>query len=477
MDLESLGKRFDVLLSPLIRLSRNWISRAGVFIVTAATVFFLFLLPSLFSGAVTHPYLGILHFVVLPLIFVLGLLLIPLGLYVDRKRGGNPVLEPAERTWSHPMLRQLVVFIGIATAINIMVFSQLSYRAVHFMDSTQFCGTACHQVMQPEYTAYQNAAHSHVDCVQCHIGPGAEWELRAKISGTRQLFKVLFNSYSRPTPAPVHNLRPANDTCGACHFPGKTFGDRVKVFSKYGEDETNTLTKSVLLLRIGGGRQKTGIHGAHLADGVKIRFRPGDEKRQTIPWVERAKPGEATTVYIATGADPSALEKLPMRDMDCTDCHNRPAHNYEMPEAALDRAMDDGRIDPALPFAKKTGLALLKKGYPAGGEGEIATAFRAFYQSKYPDLLAAKKVTIDAAAANLLAIYRRNIFPEMNVGWGTYPNHLGHMDFPGCFRCHDDDHKSADGKKVIGQDCSACHELVASDEKNPKVLADLGLQK
>ncbi len=473
MSLENPGNKLDALLSPLIRLSRNWISRAGVFVVTAVTVFFIFLLPSVLTGSVSHPYLGILAFLILPGVFVFGLVLIPVGLYIDRKRGGSRLLEPSERSWSHPMLRQLVIFIGVTTALNIVIFSQLTYRAVHFMDSTQFCGTACHQVMAPEYASYQNSPHSRVNCVQCHIGPGAEWAAKAKISGIRQVFKVLFNTYSRPTPAPVHDLRPARDTCEGCHWPQKFATDRVRVISKYADDETNSVTKSVLLMRIGGGPIRRGIHGVHLAEGVTIRYRPSDDKRQTIPWVELQRAGQASTVYLAKGFNAADAGKYELRTMDCIDCHNRPTHTYDMPESGVDRAMAEGRMSSALPFAKKISVELLKKEYKAGMDQEIVNSFVEFYRTKYPDVFAKDKPAIESSAATLQALYRRNVFPDMKVTWGTYPNNIGHMDFPGCFRCHDDEH-TAPGGKTIGQDCSACHELLASDEKEPKVLADFG---
>lgn len=476
MNPESPRNRFDFFLAPLIRLSNNWISRAGVFIVTAATVFFIFLLPTIFAGHVSNPYIGILLFLALPGVFITGLLLIPFGLYLERRRGGARVLEPSERTWSNPMLRKLVVFIAAVTVVNIIVSSQLTYRAVHFMDSTTFCGLACHQVMAPEYTAYQNSPHSRVDCVQCHIGPGAAWEVKAKISGLRQVFKVVFNSYSRPTPAPVHDLRPARDTCESCHWPQKFGTDRVRVVNKYADDETNSPTKSVLLMRIGGGHMKKGIHGAHLEEGVTIRYRPADDKRQTIPWVERTKRGEAPTVYLAKDVKKEDVEKYEIREMDCVDCHNRPTHTYDMPDGAVDRAIAEGRVSADLPFAKKTALEVLKKEYKAGADQELVKDFIAFYQSKYPDVYAKDKATVESSAAALLPIYRRNIFPDMKVTWGTYPNNIGHMDFPGCFRCHDDEHK-AGPDKVIAQDCSSCHELLATDEKDPKILTDFGYAK
>jgi hypothetical protein len=300
--------------------------------------------------------------------------------------------------------------------------------------------------------------------------------VKAKISGIRQVFKVLFNSYSRPTPAPVHDLRPAQDTCEGCHWPQKFASDRIRVISKYADDEKNSVTKSVLLMRIGGGHLKKGIHGTHLEAGVTIRYRPSDAKRQTVPWVESTRNGEAPRVYLAAGAKMEDMSKLELRTMDCVDCHNRPTHTYDMPESGVDRALAEGRISDKLPFAKKASLEIIKKEYAAAQEQQVADAFVEFYRSKYPDVYASNKAAVESSAAGLRAIYSRNVFPDMKVTWGTYPNNIGHMDFPGCFRCHDDDHKAPDGK-TIGQDCSGCHELLATDEKDPKILADFGYVK
>jgi hypothetical protein len=156
--------------------------------------------------------------------------------------------------------------------------------------------------------------------------------------------------------------------------------------------------------------------------------------------------------------------------MDCMDCHNRPTHAYELPERAVNEAMASGAISPALPFVKKRGVELLKKSYASQAQAEqaIRAAFRQFYPASPP---AQVSNAIDA----LIAIYGRNVFPEMKVTWGTYPNNLGHMDFPGCFRCHDDNHAAADGKKIV-QDCNTCHQMLAMDEPAPKILTDLGLQ-
>jgi hypothetical protein len=374
-------------------------------------------------------------------------------------------------------LRRLLVFISLTTLANLVIGSQLLYRAVTYMDGVTFCGQTCHTVMQPEYTAYQNSPHSRVECVACHIGPGASWFVRSKLSGVGQVFAVTFNTYPRPIPTPVRNLRPARETCEACHWPQKFGEDRVQVLSQFADDQSNTRTQTVLLMLIGGGRVSRGIHGAHLGPGITIHYSPADESRQTIPRVEHSNSLTGrSTVYLAPDATPQSLAKLPMRLMDCMDCHNRPTHAFELPEPAVDHALAAGLIDPSLPFAKKVSVEILRKDYRSRAEAAAAipAGFRGFYRQHHPDISQQRPAEISRSAEALLAIYQRNVFPEMKVTWGTYPNNLGHSDFTGCFRCHDDAHSSPDGKKIT-QDCNTCHRLLAMEEAAPKILTDLGL--
>ncbi len=467
-------------LSPVIHLSNNWISLAGVVIVTTATIFWLFLLPTTLRGETQNPYVGILAFLTIPGPFFTGLLLIPLGIWLKRKREGRAGLLPAGRavTWDNVDLRRLVYFIGATTVINVTIASQLTYGAVNYMDSVTFCGQTCHNVMQPEYTAYQNSPHSRVECVKCHIGPGAGWFVRSKLSGVGQVFAVTFNTYPRPIPTPVHNLRPARETCEECHWPQRYSEDRIKVIPKYADDETNTLTRTVLLMRIGGGNNGIGIHGTHLGKGVLIRYGHSDEARQVIPWVEYNINGKKT-VYATSdakiGPDGNPIG-LTEREMDCMDCHNRPSHSFDLPERALDKAMANGQISPTLPQAKKKGTEILKVDYKTRDEAaqKIPATFEQFYRQSYPAIWAARQAEVEAAAKEVLAIWDRNIFPDMNITWGKYPVNVGHTDFPGCFRCHDGGHSAKDGS-AITQDCSACHNILAMDEANPKVLTDLGI--
>lgn len=470
-------------IAPLIYLSNNWISLIGVIIVTTATVFWLFLLPFSLRGQITHPYIGILIFLLLPAVFIFGLLLIPAGILYHRRRdraaGRTPRSFPP-LNWQNRDFRRLLLFIAVTTFLNLAIASQLAYSAVNYMDSTTFCGLTCHRVMIPEYTSHENSSHARVDCAACHIGAGASWFVRSKLSGTSQVFYTIFNTYPRPIPVPVENLRPARETCEQCHWPQRFTGDKVMVHTSYAEDEQNSATTTVLLMKVGGRAWNgtVGIHGAHLADNTSISYIATDAQRQTIPQVTYTDASGSETVYNDASAKvtPAALARGEQRTMDCVDCHNRPTHTFQLSARALDDAMSSGNINPALPFVKKQALAALQKTYPdrATARRGINEALENFYQARYPQVYAQNRKEIDDAILAVREIYARNVFPEMKVNWGTYLNNLGHMDSPGCFRCHDGNHTSAGGK-TIPNDCDTCHELKAVDEKNPAILSDLGI--
>lgn len=463
-------------LSPIVYLSNNFLSLAGVVVVTIAGVTWLLVLPVTIRGGSLHPYIGILLYLLLPAFFIAGLLLIPIGIYLkrrsQRKQGVYPSDFPPLDFKNHE-LRKLMAFVGVTTVLNILITGQFAYSAVRYMDTVSFCGQTCHTVMKPEFTAYQGSPHARVDCVNCHIGSGASWFVRSKLSGVGQVFAVTLNTYPTPIPVPVKNLRPARETCEACHWPQKFGGDRVKDIPNYAADEQNTLTHTVLLLHIGGGPYGAGIHGMHLGEGVQVRYWPSDEKRQTIPWVEYTSGGKSTVYAVEKSKTPDPAS---IRVMDCMDCHNRPTHTFDLPERAVNQAMSAGSISSTLPFAKKQSVEILKQTYSSTEDAvaRIPAAFEAFYQKNYPQIYAQRQNEVRSSAKALLAIFERNVFLEMKVTWGTYLNNIGHTDSDGCFRCHDGSHSTSGGQSIT-QDCGACHNLLAADEKNPKILTDLGL--
>jgi hypothetical protein len=383
---------------PLAYLTQNRISQAGVVIATSATIFWLFLL----AAGGENPYLGILTLGLLPLLLLIGLSLIPIGLWHQRRSG--KVLPPLDP-------RRLVGFLALTTVVNLVIASQTGYRAVEYMDSVAFCGQTCHTPMTPEFTAYSYAPHSQVPCVKCHIGAGAKGMIKAKMNGLRQAIGFMAGSYHRPIPPPTFEELPTvKETCETCHARSARTGEKLRVLQRYQDDEASTPKYTVLMVRLGA------IHKAHF---------------------NSAKP------ELGGGS--------------CRLCHNRPAHSFETPEDAVDRAITATAIDRKLPFAHKNAVAALRVGTTGV---DAAKRFLASYGT------GGKAAEI--SAAHVRAIFERNVFPEMKIGWGAYPNHLGHPgDKDGCFRCHD-------GAKAT-QDCGACHTLVAMEEADPKVLKDLGV--
>ncbi len=465
-------------VKPFVHLADNWISKIGLVLVTTAAVAWLFVLPIEAREGAQHPYLGILFFIILPSIFFVGLVIVPVGivrkLRMEQRTGRMPAeMPPLE--WANPELRRLVKLIGVATILNIIIGGYYTHAAVNYMDSSNFCGEACH-VMEPEYTAYQDSPHVNVPCTECHVGSGTRAYVESKMRGVGQLVAMTFDTYERPIPTPVHGLRPARETCEHCHWPQSFGGYRIDVIDKFAEDEQNTESKTVLVMRIGGGSMTTGIHGFHTRPGVHIEYATTPD-RQEIPWVSYTDPDGATTEYVVDGWSEEAAGEYEIRVMDCLDCHTRPSHKFQLPDRALDEALALGKIDASLPWVNKKGLEILQAGYPSRevADEQIPTALIEYYRTDHPEVYSSRRVAIEASAQELLAVYKRNVFPFMNVDWGTYPDHIGHTDFPGCFRCHDEIHTSPDGA-VISQDCSACHELLAMEETDPEILTNLGIQ-
>ncbi len=481
----SLRERFQDWSQPIYFLGQNPITLTGAVLTTstALTIIAFWFYDTLLPGP-PHPYIGLLIYLILPGIFILGLLLIPLGIFLRRRslraRGELPQIFPPIDL-ALPVVRRTLEYVGVATVLNLIIIATASYRGVEYMDSVNFCGKTCHTVMDPEYTAYQNSPHSRVACVECHIGPGADWFVRSKLSGLRQVVAVTFHTYSRPIPSPVKYLRPARETCEQCHWPQRFTGDKFLVNTSYKDDEKNTPQTDVLLLKVGGRtwQGSVGIHGHHLADNARIRYISTDPERQTIPEVEYTDDQGKTTTFISTDTKPTKeqLDKGEHRVMDCVDCHNRPTHAFDLPENAIDKQMQFGHISPDLPFIKKKAVELLKVNYPDRDTAEhrIVEDLNNFYRSNYPEIYQTRRTVVEQSVQEVANIYLRNIFPDMRVTWGTHPNNLGHNDSPGCFRCHDGSHTSADGQ-TITNDCSACHNLLAVDEENPKVLANIGMK-
>jgi nitrate/TMAO reductase-like tetraheme cytochrome c subunit len=465
-------------LRPLVFLAHNSISLIGIGLTTASALTLIgFWVIAVFGhGGSANPYVGIIFDLCLPALFVLGLCLIPLGIWWKKRSlratGQLPTEYPAVDL-RNPVFRRTLGFVLLVSAINFVIVGTASYRGVAQMDKPSFCGQSCH-VMAPEWTAYHVSPHAHVACTECHVVSGVSGYINAKLNGSRQLIHLALGNYSRPIMADG-KVPAASGTCMHCHNPENFIGDKLVVKTSFGDDEKNSATQSVVLVHVGGkdmAGRLSGIHGSHLGH---IEFISTDNSNQTIPWVAATSDDGSVREFVS--ADTKVPEGGQKRLMNCIDCHNRAAHSFDTPENALNQAMASGRLSASLPFLHKEGLALIKAEYASQGDAEskIRAGLESFYRSQYPDAWSQKKPQIDEAGKVLTAIYGENVFPFMKVTWGTHPNNSGHNNYPGCFRCHDGNHNSKDGKS-IGNDCSTCHNLVAVDETNPKQLADLGFQ-
>ena len=422
-----------------------------VLTTVSAVLFLVVLLADLF-GLHTNPYIGVVFFLILPAIFLVGLVLIPLGAWFERRRrAAGKAASTAE--WpridlNDPAQRRAAVLIFALTMANVVIVSLAAYRGVEYMDSVSFCGQVCHTVMKPEFVAHQIGPHANVKCVDCHVGAGASSFVQAKAAGTRRVLAVLRGNYPRPIVPEASQLPAASETCEQCHWPERFHGDKIRRVVEYADNEKNTESVTTLRLHVGGGDGRrgaaTGIHW-HMNVANEIEYIATDRERQTIPYVRMKERDGTVREYFAPNTQPGQFAQAERRRMDCIDCHNRPSHAVAAtPERAVNEAMARGVIPPALPFVHRESVAALKAGNSA--------ALRDFYRTRQMGTPA----DIDRAVAALQDILDRNVFPEMKVTFGSYANNIGHIDSPGCFRCHDDEHKTADGRK-IGQDCETCH--------------------
>jgi len=213
-------------------LVRHPVAMAGIAITTASAIVFIALAVAMFVGLLDNPYAGLVVFVGLPAVFIMGLVLIPWGMRLQRRaiaRGEGEADWPVV-DFRQSRTRRVALAIASLTAINLIIMLVAGYGTLHWMESPQFCGQVCHEPMHPQFTAWQNSPHSNITCVQCHIGEGGEAFVHYKTAGMRQLFHVVTNSYPRPIPG-VADMRPALETCGNCHWPGRSIGDRVRVLN------------------------------------------------------------------------------------------------------------------------------------------------------------------------------------------------------------------------------------------------------
>ncbi len=349
------------------------------------------------------------------------------------------------------------------------VYSAVSL--IQWTETPDFCGR-CH-TMAPELQAFEAGYHKSLTCGDCHVEPGILGWVKAKINGTKQLIEVVIGAYPTPIPPATHAEMPSTaDTCERCHGVTRQAVVTLKTETVFSEDQANTPQIVGLLVRPGGGSQFDVARSVHWHVLRNVTFYSADPHAQTIDVVDATQADGTVATYESLAKIQDNLDGQPHPDgirssepstvMSCYDCHNRVGHDIANPRVGLDEAMTVGTIDKTLPFIKREGMQVLWAGYAdTAAADSAADGIRGFYQLNYPSLAASKATAIDAAIAEVKVLYRLSSDPEMKVTAKTYPDNLGHLNFPGCFRCHDGAHfKVVNGvatKETIPSTCDTCH--------------------
>lgn len=450
----------------------SWPTMIGgvIALFSLAMIIFLFIISTILDQG--SSYLGIFIFMVLPIFLISGLLLIPIGMWIkvrkDRKREAVSGLKWPKLNLNDKKHRNAFLIFTAGTILFLFLSAIGSYEAFHYTESVEFCGTLCHEVMKPEHTAYQNSSHARVACVECHVGSGADWYVRSKLSGLYQVYSVTFNKFPRPIPTPISNLRPAQETCEKCHWPEQFYARQNRMHRYYLMDEENTEWDISTQMKTGPSYSALGLQEGihwHINSDVKIEYISEDDQRELLPWVRytNLKTGKVS-VYQDQDfpLEQHLIDSLEKRTMDCMDCHNRPSHDYQTPGLFINNALTAGIIPKELPGIKSLAMEIVDEIFENSDTAMmfIEESIQRYYLENYPEITATSSELIQQAIEGLKAEYNKNIFPEMQVRWDVYPNHIGHIEFNGCFRCHNNTHINDNGR-VISKDCNLCHTINA----------------
>jgi hypothetical protein len=448
---------------------------AAIAIISLGTILFLFFIDLISEKSAI--YVGIITYIILPSIMIAGLLLIPIGVYLERRREkkhGKREHALPRIDLNEPRHRFAFSIFSLGTILLLLLTAIGSYRAYEYTDRTEFCGALCHEVMEPEYVTYLDSPHARVRCVDCHVGSGATWFVRSKLDGAYQVYATLRDIYPRPIPTPIQNLRPAQETCETCHWPLHFYGDKKRVENYFLSDRDNTRWSISLLMRTGGGMSETGpAEGIHWHMNIAniIEYAYIDQQREQIAWV-RVEDNEGNSTeyfsseYPVSGAE---LANLETRVMDCMDCHNRPTHVFEPPARSVNYSLALNQMDRSLPYLRRVAVDAMLRDHATKEEAlvYIDEYITEYYRTNYPRVYAERRASVEQAVREVQRLFSRNFFPTMNVNWRMYPNQIGHLEYPGCFRCHANNMFSPDDH-TISSDCNDCHIIMAQGEGPPR---------
>ena len=451
--------------------SRNWITIIGSLIagINLLLIILLFLISTIFKKNDT--YLGLFIYIILPGFLLLGLIMIPTGIAISRRKALRLSQNEKKRLPSidlnNPKHKNAFIIFTLVTIIILFLSTYGGFQAYHLTESVEFCGTLCHKVMEPEYTAYQNSSHANVSCVECHVGTGASWYVKSKLSGLHQVYATITKTYPSPIEVPLHDLRPARETCERCHWPQKFYSRKLQTNKYYLADSLNSEWDIILQMKIGPEYADLGftegIHW-HINPDINIEYLSENDKRELITYVMYTN---KTTGKVTTYRNPdieisdSTITASKARTMDCIDCHNRPTHNYSSPPVYFDKAMLTNEVSQDIPFIKKTAMDILRNTFPDKDTAfmHIREGIINYYKSNFSGYFERNNDKIDKSVAALQKAFSQNTFAGMKVTYDVYPDHIGHLESEGCFRCHNDTFISENGSK-ISKDCNLCHTII-----------------
>jgi NapC/NirT cytochrome c family, N-terminal region len=451
--------------------SKNWLTIIGsiIAVINFILILLLFVISTIFDKGNTN--LGLFIYIILPGFLLFGLLLVPIGMFLERKKIFKSLVHEAARLpyldLNDPSHRNAFFIFTITTIVILFLSTLGSFKAYHITESVEFCGTLCHQVMEPEHTAYLNSPHANVACVECHVGSGASWYVKSKLSGLHQVYAVLTNSYPRPIETPLHDLRPARETCEKCHWPQKFYARSLWTNKYFLADSANTEWDIMLQMKTGpeysGLGLREGIHW-HINPDVKIEYISDNDKRENITYVKYTNKSTGKVTVYRNDKNPvsdSLIAAASTRTMDCIDCHNRPSHNYNSPSVYFNKAMLTGAVSKSIPFFKKAAMDILRESFTDKDTAimKIGERITSFYKRDHGEYYEKNKDLIQSSVASVQKAFNQNTFPKMKVSYDNYPEHIGHLESDGCFRCHNDSFKSEDGR-IITRDCNQCHSIV-----------------
>lgn len=443
----------------------NWISALGAILAVGALFSFALLAWMDLTGSNKNPYLGIFTYIVAPAFLIAGLTVIFFGAWAQRRWAIKHAATQPDKwrlDFTDPSQRRYLILLGVAGVGFLLLSAFGSYQTFHYAESTQFCGEVCHEAMHPEFATYQRGGHARVDCVECHVGAGAGAFIQAKINGTHQLIAYTLDNYNRPIDTPVKNLRPARETCEQCHWPEKFLGNLDVTFDHFLSDKKNTPYSVRMLMRVNTGKPGSPLGGIHwhVSPDSSVEYYAADAKRQDIVWMRVTNKKDGTSKIFRNQEFKGEPPAGTVRVMDCIDCHNRPAHVFPTANDAVEKSMALGTLSTKLPNIKRVAVqAMLQKEITTD---ELAREKIAeFIKAKYKD-----SPEVPATIAEVQKIYADSIFPERKADWRVYPNNIGHKDWPGCFRCHDDKHSTANGEKVRASDCTSCHTILSQGKES-----------